>query len=245
MIIRSKPRIRRPSAAAPAGPFEVEVVVGGRRGWGSSLDVVAAGPQPAHLLHGVGADPVPQRRVRRDDEDPLARARSCGQPLVEGGLHAVERDRPGVVLEHVVAARLGQGPAPRPGPRPRSGGTARARRRRRRAGRRRTARSASARPRWRRLAMTGVPASHASMTMREKLSRADGWTYAAAAAMASSRSSSERNPRSTTRSATSTGGTTSPTPKVTRWRSRSSLRTASANPSSRCSQPLAPSRRPP
>ena len=64
---------RRPGPAGRGG--------GGRpRGWASSTSTcVAARPEPAHLLHGVGADPVPQRRVRRDDEHPLA-PRSCLDP---------------------------------------------------------------------------------------------------------------------------------------------------------------------
>ena len=55
-------------------------------------------------------------------------------------------------------------------------------------------------------AITGVPASHASMIVREKLSSADGWRYASAAAKALSSSSSGRKPRSTTRPTRESGG---------------------------------------
>ncbi len=62
--------------AVVASAAEGQVVVG-RRGHGRHhLDVVAGAAQGAHLLHGVGPDPVAQRRVGRDDQDAIAHANS-------------------------------------------------------------------------------------------------------------------------------------------------------------------------
>jgi hypothetical protein len=54
-------------------PPQVEVVVGGRRPRREHLDVVALEQQAASLLHGVGGDPVPVRRVRRHHQDAFGR----------------------------------------------------------------------------------------------------------------------------------------------------------------------------
>ena len=80
------------------------------------------------------------------------------------------------------------------------------------------------------------------MTVREKLSRPTAHVrrrprpshrLGPASVRTRGRSPGRRRPA---------GGTTSPTPNVTSVRSRSSLRTASTNPSRSCSHPLAPSR---
>src|SRR6202140_300996 len=93
------------------------------------------------------------------------------------------------------------------------------------------------------LAMTGVPASHASSTVREKLSLADGCTYALAAAKPSERSPSDTNPRSTTWTLAGTRPML-PTPQLTRGSVCGRLSLANDNPSTNSVQPFIASRRP-
>ena len=91
-------------------------------------------------------------------------------------------------------------------------------------------------------ASTGVPASHASITVREKLSIRLGWTYASAAAKASLRSSSETNPRSRILCSIPSGGVTRPAPIVRRSTESLPCSQETQNASTSQSQPLSSSR---
>ena len=114
------PRRDRSSGQATEGrrarpwPDQVEVVVSRGRIGRHDFDVVTEPAQAAHLLQCVRADAVVPGRVRTHHQDalgclPFQSLTACSQPFLERRFHAIERDRPGVVVEHVVAAGCGRG----------------------------------------------------------------------------------------------------------------------------------------